>query len=114
MCETAMNQARAAELRRLLTGTKLSARARRLEAADGWRPAIDACSLAAPDDALTAAYRELLAKLEEAPVRESLRAAQRAWLAFRDRQCVFERGDQARCRAALTRERVGELRGRLL
>ena len=66
--------------------------------------------------------REPDANADERPSYENtLRDAQRAWLAFRDAQCEWE-GYEARggsmetmiyesCRAALTRERIDQLRG---
>lgn len=66
--------------------------------------------------------REPYANADERPSYENtLRDAQRAWLAFRDAQCAWE-GYEARsgsmetmlyemCRANLTRERTAQLRG---
>jgi uncharacterized protein YecT (DUF1311 family) len=66
--------------------------------------------------------REPEANGDERPsYQNTLRDAQRAWLAFRDAQCTWE-GYEARggsmetmlyemCRANLTRERTGQLRG---
>jgi hypothetical protein len=63
---------------------------------------------AADDDAaLNAAYKTLMAKLD-APAQARLRDAQRAWIAFRDKECAFRATDSA-CVADLTRTRTQEL-----
>ncbi|WP_182087220.1 lysozyme inhibitor LprI family protein [Aureimonas sp. ME7] len=73
------------------------------------------------DDKLNTAYAEVLERLEgEPPRRDLLRAAQRAWVAFRDAECTFavsgtEGGSaepmvNAQCRAELTDRRTGDLK----
>ncbi|MCS2610576.1 lysozyme inhibitor LprI family protein [Halomonas dongshanensis] len=42
------------------------------------------------DGALNSAYREVMARLtDNAPARAKLRAAQRAWISFRDAECAY-------------------------
>lgn len=42
------------------------------------------------DAALNSAYREVMARLtDNAPARAKLRAAQRAWIGFRDAECAY-------------------------
>jgi uncharacterized protein YecT (DUF1311 family) len=70
------------------------------------------------DAALNAAYRPLLAALDE-PHRERLTAAQRAWITFRDAECrlaasvalggSMERQLELACRKDMTQGRVKEL-----
>jgi len=80
---------------------------------------------AARDDAahadaeLNAAYQALLAQLGDGD-RQRLRDAQRAWIAFRDRECAFRtqgRADSAAaaadCAAELTQQRTEALRRQL-
>ncbi len=78
--------------------------------------------LAAADQALNATYRALVAKIT--PVgRSSLRAAEQAWIAYRDRQCAFETMGTADgsahpmvvalCRTALTRQQTARLAAQL-
>ena len=74
----------------------------------------------AADRALNAEYARLVASIHDAGRLQRLRAAQRAWIAFRDAQCAFESsamegGTAAQllfsgCAAQLTRERAKELR----
>ena len=45
------------------------------------------------DVALNDTYRELMRRLVSTDVKEALRKSQRAWLEFRDAQCVFSSGD---------------------
>ena len=59
------------------------------------------------DAALNAAYRSLMSKLD-ASGEARLREAQRAWIAFRDKECAFRASD-AECVADLTRARTREL-----
>jgi uncharacterized protein YecT (DUF1311 family) len=70
------------------------------------------------DRALNAVYGEL-AKQEDAAGLKRLQAAQRAWLQFRDLECLYEAPDtggsivptlKADCLAELTRERILDLR----
>jgi uncharacterized protein YecT (DUF1311 family) len=70
------------------------------------------------DRVLNALYAELV-KQEDATALKQLQAAQRAWLQFRDLECVYETPDAdgsiaptetANCRAALTRERIQDFR----
>ncbi len=70
------------------------------------------------DRELNALYGQL-AKQEDAASLKQLQAAQRAWLQFRDLECVFETPDAggslaptetANCKAALTKERIVDLK----
>ena len=70
------------------------------------------------DRALNALYGELV-KQEDATALKQLQAAQRAWLQFRDLECVYETPDvdgsiapleRANCLAELTRERILDFR----
>lgn len=75
------------------------------------------------DDAVTNLYRALMKKLASSEDRGRLREAQRAWLAFRDKSCVYEVGpndrttgavsplEQTRCLAKYTRQRAEQLQG---
>ena len=66
--------------------------------------------------------REIDRRYDQQPTGEAmLRAAQRAWVAFRDAQCAFEANGEARggsmepmlydgCRTQLTRARIAQLR----
>lgn len=45
------------------------------------------------DVALNDTYRELMRRLSSNDIKEALRKSQRAWLEFRDSQCVFSTGD---------------------
>ena len=70
-----------------------------------------------------AADREIDRRYNVRPTSEAkLREAQRAWIVFRDAHCTLQGYDEARggsmepmvyegCRAALTRERIGQLAG---
>jgi uncharacterized protein YecT (DUF1311 family) len=49
-------------------------------------------NLQSADKALNKVYQALLAKQDEAASKRRLKEAQRAWLAFRDRECTFEVG----------------------
>jgi uncharacterized protein YecT (DUF1311 family) len=70
------------------------------------------------DSALNRAYQSLMPTLEPER-RELLRAAQRAWIVFRDTHCAFEESEfsggslapmiESLCVARLTRERTREL-----
>jgi uncharacterized protein YecT (DUF1311 family) len=51
-------------------------------------------NLKSADKALNEAYQALTAKQVEAASKQRLKAAQRAWIAFRDRECAFEVGPQ--------------------
>ena len=70
------------------------------------------------DRALNAVYGELV-KQEDAAGLKRLQAAQRAWLQFRDLECLYEAPDgggsiaaqdKATCLATLTRQRILEFR----
>ena len=71
------------------------------------------------DVALNVTYQRLIRKLEKQTSREELRAAQRAWVTFRDAQCRFEtaawEGGSARaminaaCLSVMTVERTKQL-----
>ncbi|MBO1074075.1 lysozyme inhibitor LprI family protein [Roseomonas marmotae] len=73
------------------------------------------------DAALNEAYQQIMARLRpDAPARQALRDAQRAWIRFRDGECDFatigvEGGSirpmlAAQCRQRLTEERLAQLR----
>jgi uncharacterized protein YecT (DUF1311 family) len=93
-----------------------------MAAAGPIQPAMDECMRAEAqrqDDALNVAYRKLMAKLP--PERQQyLREAERAWLAFRDKECDFEYSRDAgylmgptvsaSCQLTMTENRVRELR----
>jgi uncharacterized protein YecT (DUF1311 family) len=51
-------------------------------------------NLKSADKALDEAYQALVAKQDDAASKRRLTAAQRAWVAFRDRECAFEVGPQ--------------------
>jgi uncharacterized protein YecT (DUF1311 family) len=51
-------------------------------------------NLRSADRALNEAYNALLAKQDDGANKRRLTAAQRAWIAFRDRECAFEVGPQ--------------------
>jgi uncharacterized protein YecT (DUF1311 family) len=51
-------------------------------------------NLKSADKALNEAYQALVAKQDDAASKRRLTAAQRAWIAFRDRECAFEVGPQ--------------------
>ncbi len=76
------------------------------------------------DVALNEVYGRLMAKIEPAD-QARLREAERAWLAFRDKECTFLTGGgpnqqgtiwpmmYSQCIAAVTQERVSDLRPQL-
>ena len=75
-------------------------------------------SFDAQDRELNQLYRQLLKKAG-ADSGKQLQAAQRAWLQFRDLECVFESPDaagslgpleKASCMAELTKERVADIK----
>ncbi|MGA8614315.1 MAG: lysozyme inhibitor LprI family protein [Xanthobacteraceae bacterium] len=49
-------------------------------------------NLQSADKALNGAYQALMAKQDDAASKRRLKDAQRAWIAFRDRECAFEIG----------------------
>jgi uncharacterized protein YecT (DUF1311 family) len=51
-------------------------------------------NLQSADKALNGAYQALMAKQDDATSKQRLKGAQRAWIAFRDRECAFEVGPQ--------------------
>ena len=78
-------------------------------------------NLKSADKALNEAYQALIAKQDEAASKQRLKAAQRAWIAFRDRECAFEVGPQegggtiwpmenAGCLEGITATRIRELK----
>jgi uncharacterized protein YecT (DUF1311 family) len=78
-------------------------------------------NLKSADKALNEAYQTLTAKQVEAASKQRLKAAQRAWIAFRDRECAFEVGPQegggtiwpmenAGCLEGTTATRIRELK----
>lgn len=86
---------------------------------------MNACAaeeLNAADSVLNAAYQELIREIEPERV-ELLRAAQRAWIRFRDAECELEASEvgpgslgpmvHALCLAHLSRRRAAEL-GRMM
>ncbi len=83
---------------------------------------MNACAGAAykkADGQLDAVYKQVAARLER-PGQERLRDAQRAWISFRDKQCVFMSGGsdggsvavmtQAACLASETEARTQALK----
>jgi uncharacterized protein YecT (DUF1311 family) len=75
------------------------------------------------DSILNGAYVALMKKIE-APDQQRLRAAEKAWIAFRDSECLYRIGgeDQGgtlwpmlelRCKAELTEARATEIRGEI-
>ncbi len=85
--------------------------------------ALDQCAAAelqAADTTLNAAYQQILGRLRADPdTAQLLRAAQRAWLGFRDSECAFAASAAVQgsiypmlvtgCRAGLTRQRALQL-----
>jgi uncharacterized protein YecT (DUF1311 family) len=78
-------------------------------------------NLKSADKALNTAYQALVAKQDDATSKQRLKAAQRAWIAFRDRECAFEVGPQetggtiwptenASCLEGITATRIRELK----
>jgi len=78
-------------------------------------------NLKSADKALNEAYQALMAKQDEATSKQRLKAAQHAWIAYRDRECAFEVGPQetggtiwptenAGCLEAITVTRIRELK----
>ena len=51
-------------------------------------------NLKSADRALNDTYQALMSKQDDAASKLRLRAAQRAWIAYRDRECAFEVGPQ--------------------
>ena len=51
-------------------------------------------NLKSADKALNSTYQALMAKQDNSASKQRLKAAQRAWIAFRDRECAFEVGPQ--------------------
>ena len=78
-----------------------------------------ALKLARRDQRLNVAYSKLM-KTVDPHRRTKLRAAQRAWLAFRDAECAFEASESEggtmypllfdSCKTELTKARVAELK----
>jgi uncharacterized protein YecT (DUF1311 family) len=80
--------------------------------------------LARANAGLNAAYQALMKKIE-APNQAQLRDAQRAWIAFRDKECTFETGGGAsqggsiwpmmvdKCLTTLTQERTKALQAQV-
>ena len=74
------------------------------------------------DDALNAAYKELLAKLDDEG-KTKLQAAEKAWIKFRDAECESAADDYRggsikpliynNCTKALTETRTADLKARL-
>jgi uncharacterized protein YecT (DUF1311 family) len=78
-------------------------------------------NLKSADKALNGTYQALNAKQDGATSKQRLKAAQRAWIAFRDRECAFEVGPQegggtiwpmenAGCLEGITATRIRELK----
>ena len=78
-------------------------------------------NLKSADKALNTTYQTLAAKQDSAASKQRLKAAQRAWIAFRDRECAFEVGPQegggtiwptenAGCLEGITATRIRELK----
>jgi uncharacterized protein YecT (DUF1311 family) len=53
-----------------------------------------AANLAAADAALNAVYRQLMAQQDDKSAKDRLTDVERAWLAYRDKECAFEVGPQ--------------------
>jgi uncharacterized protein YecT (DUF1311 family) len=51
-------------------------------------------NLKSADKALNDTYQTLMSKQDDAASKQRLKAAQRAWIAYRDRECAFEVGPQ--------------------
>src|SRR5512135_3179476 len=77
-------------------------------------------NLQTADAALNKAYQELMAQQGDAPTRSLLKDVERAWMAYRDRECAFEVGPQkdggsiwpmemSNCLEKLTAARIREL-----
>jgi uncharacterized protein YecT (DUF1311 family) len=75
------------------------------------------------DNSLNSAYAALMKKID-APDQHRLRAAEKAWITFRDSECLYRIGGEnqggtlwpmleLRCKADLTEGRVTELRGEI-
>jgi uncharacterized protein YecT (DUF1311 family) len=54
----------------------------------------NADNLQSADKALNKVYQALMAEQDDAAAKERLKAAERAWIVYRDRQCDFEAGPQ--------------------
>jgi uncharacterized protein YecT (DUF1311 family) len=78
-------------------------------------------NLKSGDKVLNDVYQALMAKQDEGASKQRLKAAQRAWIAFRDRECAFEVGPQegggtiwpmenAGCLEGITATRIRELK----
>jgi uncharacterized protein YecT (DUF1311 family) len=78
-------------------------------------------NLKSADKALNEVYQALMAKQDGVASKQRLKAAQRAWIAFRDRECAFEVGPQegggtiwpmenAGCLEGTTATRIRELK----
>ncbi len=86
---------------------------------------INACAAsdwAAADKELNETYRALLKRLTDGKDQQALKAAQLAWISFRDKDCTYQAGPEedggsARpmvyegCVASLTRDRTKQLKG---
>jgi uncharacterized protein YecT (DUF1311 family) len=58
---------------------------------------LNACAEAnrqAADAALNTIYQELMAQQSDAASKEQLKAVERAWIVYRDKECAFEVGPQ--------------------
>jgi len=70
----------------------------------------------AADKMLNSAYAKLIAALDDAGLKAKLKAAQRSWISFRDKECIFETAgseggsihplEYAGCMNKLTKERT--------
>ncbi len=78
-------------------------------------------NLAAADAALNAVYRRLMAQQDNKASKDRLTDVERAWLAYRDRECAFEVGPQhdggsiwpmemSNCLEQKTADRIRELK----
>jgi uncharacterized protein YecT (DUF1311 family) len=74
----------------------------------------------AADAALNKVYRQLMADQTDAASKQRLTEAERAWIAYRDKECAYEVGPQqeggsiwpmemSNCLEAMTAARLGEL-----
>lgn len=64
---------------------------------EGMQTEMNACAAARfehADDELNVLYRRQIDRLRKASTKARLRQAQRAWIAFRDKSCVYQTGPQ--------------------
>lgn len=90
---------------------------------DSTQMELNACAAAAyakADAELNALYKQQIGRLEE-PNKARLKEAQRAWIAFRDKSCLYEAGPreesgtiwpllQSACLEKFTKQRISDLK----